>query len=112
MCTLIWRDGREGDVFPALLFGRPYFVDAAGHASNPYLAVFFVGADLGDDGFRDPLPRRFVDLLKRRNRERDVLADHLPIRPSCSLVRHRGPPDSSRTSIRLAASKVVRRALP
>lgn len=53
--------------------------DAAGHARNPYLAVFFVGADLGDDGFRDPLPGRFVDLLKRRNCERDVLADHLPI---------------------------------
>jgi hypothetical protein len=43
--------------------------DAAGHARNPYLAVFFIGADLGDDGFRDPLPRRFVDLLKRRNCE-------------------------------------------
>ena len=27
----------------------------------------------------NPLPRRFVDLLKRRNCERDVLADHLPI---------------------------------
>jgi hypothetical protein len=35
----------------------------------------FVGADLGDDGFRDPLTRRFVDLLKRGNCERDVLAD-------------------------------------
>ena len=53
--------------------------DAAGHARNPYLAVFHVGADLGDDGFLDPLPRRFVDLLKRRDRKRDVLADHLPV---------------------------------
>ena len=53
--------------------------DASGHARNPYLAVFFVGADLGDDGFRDRLPCWFVDLLKRRNCERDMLADHLPI---------------------------------
>jgi hypothetical protein len=47
--------------------------EAAGHARNPYLAVFYVGADLSDDGFRDPLPRRSVDLLKRRDCERDVL---------------------------------------
>ena len=32
-----------------------------------------MGADLGDDGFRDPLPRHFADLRRRRNRERDVL---------------------------------------
>jgi hypothetical protein len=34
--------------------------DAAGQAPNHYLAGFFLGADPGDDGFRDPLPRRFV----------------------------------------------------
>src|SRR6266700_746204 len=53
--------------------------DAAGHARNPYLAVLFVGADLGDDGFRDPLPRRFAGLLKRRNCERAGLADRRPL---------------------------------
>jgi hypothetical protein len=31
--------------------------DAAGQARNPYPAVLFVGAGLGDDGFGDPLPR-------------------------------------------------------
>jgi hypothetical protein len=29
--------------------------------------------------FAIPLPRRLVDLLKRRNSERDMLIDHLPI---------------------------------
>ena len=44
--------------------------NAAGDARNPYRAVvFFVGADVGDDGFRDPLPRRFIDLLQCCNCE-------------------------------------------
>src|SRR5262249_2367199 len=49
--------------------------DAAGHARNPYLAVFFVGADLGDDGFRDPLPRRFAGRTGTRRVRRCADAD-------------------------------------
>ncbi len=52
---------------------------AASHAWNPDLAVSFIRAGLGDDGLRYPLSSRFVDLLKRGNCERDVLANHLPV---------------------------------
>ena len=39
----------------------------------------FVGADLGDDGFGDPLPGRPSPACASADRERDVLADHLPV---------------------------------
>ena len=55
----------------------PYFVPTMQRrAWNPYLAAFLMAAGLGDDGFRDPLPRRLADLRERRNCERCVLADH------------------------------------
>jgi hypothetical protein len=74
--TAPWESPKRGSTGRVSLLRAD---DAAGHARNPYLAVLFVGADPGDDGFPDPLPRRFVDVLKRRNGEQDLLADHLPI---------------------------------
>jgi hypothetical protein len=59
------------------------------HARNPYLAVFFVRADVADDGIGDPLPRRFADLLKHRNGERDMLADHRRCPDARSSLYHR-----------------------
>src|ERR1019366_4910691 len=53
--------------------------DAARHAGNSDLAVLLERAHLRNGACPNPLPRQFVDLLKRRNCERDVLADHLPI---------------------------------
>src|ERR1700704_6576992 len=49
--------------------------DATGDARYPNLAVLLEGAHLRNSVGPNPLPRRFVDLLKRRNCERDVLAD-------------------------------------
>ena len=43
------------------------------------LAVLLERAHLRDGVCPDPLPCRFVDPLKRRNREGDVLADHVPV---------------------------------
>src|SRR5437016_8246123 len=53
--------------------------DAPRHARNPDLAVLLERAHLRNGVCPNPSPRRFVDLLKRRNCERDVLANHLPI---------------------------------
>src|ERR1700729_2591065 len=53
--------------------------DAPRHARNPDLAVLLEHAHFRDGVCPDPLLRRYADLLQRRNCERDVLADHLPV---------------------------------
>ena len=53
--------------------------DAPRDAWNPDLAVVLERGHLGNGGCPNPLPRWFVDLLKRRDCERNVFADHLPI---------------------------------
>src|SRR6185312_5003401 len=53
--------------------------DAPRHTRNPDLAILLESAHLGDGLCPNPLPRRLVDPSQRRNRERDMLADHLPI---------------------------------
>src|SRR4029077_5044735 len=53
--------------------------DAPRHARNPDLAVLLERPHLRNGVCANPLPRRFADVLKRRNRERDALADHRPV---------------------------------
>ena len=53
--------------------------DAPSQARNTDLAVLLERAHLRNSACSNPFSRLFVDLLKRRNGERDVLADHLPI---------------------------------
>ena len=48
-------------------------------ARNPDQAVLLERAHLRDGACSNPLARRSVDLLQRRDCQRDVLADHLPI---------------------------------
>ena len=77
--ALVDRACQRGRVPLASCFVPMTHRTAPRHARNPDLAVVLERAHRRNGVCPDPLPRRFVDLLKRRHCERDVPADHFPI---------------------------------
>ena len=79
-----WPNRRRGPASPpcsrsSVRDGLSRSHDATGHARDSHPAVPLERAHLRDGGGPNPFPRRLVDLPERRNRERDVLADHVPV---------------------------------
>ena len=84
------------------------FRRCSGPGRGPGPAVLLERAHLRDGACPDPLPCRFVDLLQRGDRERHVLADHVPVLRGrlASRARRRRP-----TRRRRAAPRASYRAL-